>query len=175
MLRTLILTLIISFSAFSASANLGTEYINKYIPNAQIVGSGSLKFLFWNVYKASLYAPNASYNAGKPIALQLEYLMDLEGDDIADRSITEMKKQGYNNNTKLSAWENEMKKIFPNVQNGLVLTGILTDKGTTVFFKNGKKIGEVFDKEFGKRFFDIWLSEKTSEPKLRSLLTGKNE
>ncbi len=172
MLRMLVIILIISCST-STSANLGTEYINKYIPNAQIVGSGNLNFLLWNVYKASLYAPNASYTAGNPVALKLEYLMELDGADIADRSITEMKKQGFTDKKKLSSWNSEMKKIFPNVENGTVLTGILTNKGTTVFLKNGEKIGEVLDKEFGKRFFDIWLSEKTSEQQLKRRLTGK--
>ncbi len=171
MLKKLIIILIISCST-SVSANSGTEYIKKYLPNAQIVGSGNLNFLFFDVYKASLYAPDARYISGEPLALQLEYLMDLEGDDIADRSITEMKKQGYNNEEKLYAWENEMKKIFPDVQNGVLLTGILSSRGTTVFLKNGEKIGEVLDKEFGKRFFDIWLSEKTSEPHLRKQLIG---
>jgi hypothetical protein len=63
--------------------------------------------------------------------------MDLNGSDIADRSITEIKNQGYTNYTKLSGWNSEMKNIFPDVQNGTSLTGILAHDGTTIFYQNG--------------------------------------
>lgn len=173
MLRIFVFLFLFLGLASGSQANI--NYINKYITDAKKVGEGNLKFLFWNVYKASLYAPNARYSAGKPVALELEYFMNLDGEDIADRSIAEIKKQGFTDKKKLSAWNNEMKKIFPNVQSGMVLTGVLTNKSSTVFLKNGKKIGEITDKEFGKRFFDIWLSEKTSAPQLKRHLIGNNE
>jgi len=37
---------------------------------------------------------------------------------------------------------------------------------------NGEKADEIEDKVFIQRFFDIWLSDKTSEPKFRKKLLG---
>ncbi len=172
MLRIAFIYLLSFFISLPASANINSDYIKKYIPNAKMVGKGELSFLVWDVYKISLYAPSENYVVGEPMALQLKYSMKLYGKDIADRSIIEMKNQGFKDYKKLSKWKDEMRKIFPNVENGTVLTGILTNNGTTLFYKNGKNIGQVLDKEFGKRFFDIWLGEKTSAPKLRKNLLG---
>jgi hypothetical protein len=41
------------------------------------------------------------------------------------------------------------------------------------FFVNGALKGDVRDPAFATLFFGIWLSEKTSEPALRSALLGK--
>jgi hypothetical protein len=38
---------------------------------------------------------------------------------------------------------------------------------------NGEMSDEIQDSTFTQRFFDIWLSEKTSEPKFRKKLLGK--
>jgi hypothetical protein len=35
---------------------------------------------------------------------------------------------------------------------------------------NGQPLGEIRDAEFARRFFAIWLSPQTSEPKLRLAL-----
>ena len=40
------------------------------------------------------------------------------------------------------------------------------------FYANGKPQGEIADPEFARLFFGIWLSEKTSAPKLRLTLLG---
>jgi hypothetical protein len=147
-------------------------YVQKVIPDAQPVGSGQLSYLVWDVYDATLYAPDGVWTDIPPYALKLDYLMDLEGDDIAERSITEMRGQGFNDETKLIAWESEMKSIFPNVSKGTSLTGIYDENGITTFYQNGNLIGRIEDSEFGKRFFDIWLHPKTSEPSLRAQLIG---
>jgi len=43
----------------------------------------------------------------------------------------------------------------------------------TRFFLNGSLRGEVADADFTRLFFGIWLSPKTSEPRLREqLLAG---
>ena len=38
---------------------------------------------------------------------------------------------------------------------------------------NGQYIGSIKAAEFGRFFIDIWLAEKTSQPKLRAQLLGK--
>ena len=70
----------------------------------------------------------------------------------------------------LSAWEKIMLEIFPNVEKGQTITGICLPSGTSVFYLDDTLLGEVNDKAFTTKFFDIWLGDKTSEPKLRSKL-----
>ena len=148
------------------------DHIRTYVPAAQKVGKGRLTYLFWDVYDATLYAPQGSWQEGQPFALQLSYLREIEGKKIADRSVEEMRNQGIKDEVKLATWHAQMRKIFPNVDEGVRLTGVYTEKGETVFYKNDREVGRINDPEFSKAFFDIWLNEKTSAPDLRRKLLG---
>ena len=149
-----------------------SDYISAYIPGAQTVGQGRMTFFMWDVYDATLYAQDGEWREGKPLALTLSYLRDLNGVDIARRSIEEMRGQGFSDEIRLAAWFGQMQKIFPDVTAGVSLTGVLTPEGITVFFRDGAEIGRIADPDFGRAFFNIWLSQRTSAPELRAQLLG---
>ena len=151
---------------------MANDYIGTMVPDAQKVGSARMTYMLWDVYDAVLYAPQGNWSADSPFALKLTYLRDLHGQKIADRSIKEMRTQGYNDEIRLAAWQNQMRMIFPDVKQGDVITGIFTTDKQTVFFDGEREIGHIQDPEFGQRFFDIWLNAKTSEPDLRTALLG---
>ena len=148
------------------------EHIKTYVPAAQKVGEGRLTYLFWDVYDAALYAPQGMLNDGQPFALKLSYLRDIEGKKIADRSAEEMRDQGFDDEVKLATWHAQMRKIFPDVQEGETITGVYTRGGGSVFYKDNIRIGVINDPEFSEAFFNIWLSDKTSAPDLRRKLLG---
>ena len=147
-------------------------HINNYVPNAKLVGKGMFSYYLWDVYTGALYAPEGEYTNQPPFALRLTYQRDLKGKKIAQRSIDEMKKQGDLSAGDSDKWLSLMNSIFPDVTEGDVITGIATKDGTSVFYVNGEKADEIKDKAFTQRFFDIWLSDKTSEPTFRKKLLG---
>lgn len=147
--------------------------VNEMIPEAEMVGEARMTYMFWDVYDAKLYAKKGEYESDQPFALSLHYLRSLKGKAIAERSIKEMRNQGLDDQSKLTQWEKRMVEIFPDVEDGSVLTGVVDDEGKTVFYSDGTKIGEVDDSEFSKHFFNIWLAENTSEPELRKALLRK--
>ncbi|MEM6782074.1 MAG: chalcone isomerase family protein [Pseudomonadota bacterium] len=151
------------------------EIARKHIPDAEFVGEGRLTYMFWDVYDASLFAPGGDWEPGEPLALELIYLRDITGKQIADRSLDEMEDLGMDDSVRLNEWYNDMVRIFPDVTDGFVLTGVLTPRGETVFYKHDQEIGRVADPEFGHYFFDIWLSAETSAPDLRAKLLGRNK
>lgn len=161
---------IIALSPFSASAS---DYIKTYVPNYETVGQGRLSVMMFDVYDATLFAPQGQWQAGQPMALQLQYLRNLKGSKIADRSVEEMRNIGINDEVKLAAWHTQMRRIFPDVSEGTTLTGILSNKQESVFYRDGQEIGRIKDPDFGAAFFGIWLSENTSVPELRLSLLGK--
>lgn len=164
-LAILILSLATSSSAFSSSAK-------KIMPEPRIVGEGDLSIFFWKIYHAKLYTKSGEYSKGDDLVLNIEYFRSIKGEDIAERSLDEIAGQGFEDKLKIAEWEELMKEIFPDVSYGDILEGVFTE-GKTIFFFNDKKIGETKDREFGKKFFDIWLSPKTSEPRFRKKLLGK--
>lgn len=142
---------------------------------ANIVGKSRLTYMFWDIYDAVLYAPQGNWSEDKPFALELSYLRDLEGEDIAERSVEEMRKQGLQNDEQLAEWQSRMTEIFPDVEEGDSLTGEVNSEGHTQFYFNGEPAGKVEDTAFTRAFFDIWLSEKSSEPEMRKQLLGEQK
>lgn len=151
---------------------LASERIASYIPDVKPVGTGRLSVFMIDVYDATLFAPAGKWQPGDPLALQLTYLREIKGSKIADRSVEEMRALGIEDEIKLAAWHAQMRRIFPDVDEGISLTGVLSPQGESIFFRNGEEIGRIKDPDFGKAFFGIWLSEKTSAPELRQKLLG---
>jgi hypothetical protein len=148
------------------------DVAKRYMPDATKIGDGVLTYLFWDVYRATLYASGSGWRADAPFALSLAYLRDLKGRDIAERTISEIRDQGFSDEIKLAAWFAQLGTLFPDVTSGDSLTAVRDAAGRTVFYSAAQRIGVIDDPAFSRRFFDIWLGEKTSEPKLRRKLLG---
>lgn len=151
---------------------LATDYIQELVPEAQKVGEGRMDFMVWDIYDAALFAPQGQWQDDQPYALQLTYLRNLSGVKIADRSVQEMRGVGYSDEVRLATWHTQMRGIFPDVDDGDVITGIYTEEGHTVFYREDIEIGRIKDPQFGRAFFSIWLDPKTSAPDLRERLLG---
>ena len=150
----------------------GSSLERAWIPDAVLLGQGRLRVLFWEIYDASLYATNGVYDPEKPFALSLTYLREFAGSDIARRSIEEIRRQGFADETTLASWMEQLDAIFPDVVEGDQIIGISRPSEETRFILNGALIGTITDQNLSRRFFDIWLSESTSEPDMREALLG---
>ena len=107
-----------------------------------------------------------------PFALSSrKYLLDIDGADIAERTISEIRDQGYADEPDLSVWQEKLLNILPNVTDGTRLTAVRDKIGHTIFYHDGNWIGEIDDRAFTRRFFDMaW--RKTPRPALRRALLG---
>ena len=147
------------------------------LPLARLQGSGTLRYFGLAIYEARLWAaPDFApgrYDA-HTFALELRYARKLNGSAIAERSITEMRRVGQFDPAQAKAWLEQMTQAFPDVKAGDRLTGVRGPGGVTRFYSNGQSTLSIADPEFGRLFFGIWLSGKTSEPALRRELIGPN-
>lgn len=143
-----------------------------YVPNAGIVGEGRLKVFFMDIYDLKLHAPNGQWRNDRPFALEIDYLRPIEGYKITEYSVEKIEELGFDDPDRLKQWEAKMNALFPDVEKGTNLTGIVDAQGASVFYKDGIKIGEIADPEFGLYFFGIWLDENTSSPSLRRKILG---
>ncbi|WP_417690923.1 chalcone isomerase family protein [Roseibium sp.] len=174
-LRVILISLTLgAFAAITpASADIGSAG-KKIVPSAQLVGSGTMTFLGFRVFKAELYAPDGSYDPQSPFALKLIYQRNFKGKDIVERSIDEIRSQGVTNQAKLNSWRQKMEAIFPNIQKGQSITGLRTGNGSALFYSGNRKLGEIRDREFTRYFFSIWLGSHTQDQRLRNKLIGKS-
>ena len=172
MMKRLIIVLAMTF--FSAGPSAASEVIaEQYMPNPVLVGEARLKFLFWKIYDAELYAPDGVWSETKPFALTFTYLRKATSEQISKRMVKELKGQGFEDMALLDSWYQTSLQIFPDVDKGTRITGVRDENGHAQFFLNDEPIGTVEDPFFTDCFFRIWLGEQTSVPKFRSRLLGK--
>jgi hypothetical protein len=134
-----------------------------------------MRFLGLSVYDITLSAPEPVQPAGwagQPLLLTLRYSRSLKGAAIAERSLDEMRRQGTMPDAQADAWLAGMREAFPDVQEGDRIAGLHDPEQGARFWFNGAPRGPRFDAFFSRRFFGIWLSPQTSEPKLRAQLLG---
>lgn len=139
---------------------------------------GQHRFTYWGfeVYDASLWGNTAFAPqdwAKQSLVLELRYLRDFKGADIAQRSIDEMQGQRALSAAQKQTWASVLQSLIPNVRSGERLTGIYTpDKGMQLLHQD-RLLGEVTDVELAQRFFGNWLAPETSQRQLRQqLLAG---
>jgi hypothetical protein len=144
------------------------------LPDARWRGTGVLRFFGLHIYDLRLWspAPLAGDYPGQALALELVYARKLAGEKIASRSLDEMRRIGPFSDAQGASWLAAMTQLFPDVQAGDRLTGVQRPGQSARFFFNGQRRGEVLDADFSRLFFGIWLSPRTSEPKLRAQLLG---
>jgi hypothetical protein len=102
----------------------------------------------------------------------LRYLRAIPGKAIAARSVTEIQRQGVQDPAVLAQWQAQMATIFPDVQEGTVLSAIFFPEGKTLFFAGDTPIGSIQDADFTRAFPAIWLGPHTAAPLLRQRLLG---
>jgi hypothetical protein len=149
--------------------------IAQALDQARKLGQARLVVFGFNIYDANLWASEGfevSNYASSAFALEIRYLRNFGGSALAERSLKEMRSQSQVGDAKAQEWLDLMRKTFPDVKKGDQLIGIHRADGTSSFILNGKPMGEVRDTEFSRLFFGIWLSPKTSEPKMRRELIG---
>ncbi len=164
-----------------ASANPTTEAalpteLASSLPAVELVGKGKLTFFGLEVYESSLWTPSNFKGAAfenHSFALELHYLRNFTAADIAKRSLEEMQRIEPVPEQKAALWVKTLSEAFPNVKKGDRIVGVHKPGSGVTFWHNGKRSGEIRDADFSRQFFGIWLSPKTSEPKLRLALLGK--
>lgn len=160
----------LAFASQGAPANI--DAIRGNVPHAEVVGTGRMTFLLWDLYDATLHAPDGNWDADAPYALTLSYLRDLRGRSIALTSTEEIRRLGEVEEGRIESWREQMEAIFPDVSDGVSLTGIRDEAGSALFYRDSALIGRVDDPDFSRLFFGIWLDERTIAPDLRAELLG---
>ncbi len=146
------------------------------LPQHQLIGKSRLTVWGFQVYDARLWAApgfKADSLPSQSFALELAYLRDFANTDVAKRSILEMRRSAEISEAQAKAWTTEMLRVIPDVKKGDRIMGVNRPGVGALFLVNGKPSGEIRDTEFARLFFGIWLSPKTSEPKLRSALLAE--
>jgi hypothetical protein len=152
--------------------------VSAAMPQAQLIGKARLRVFGFQIYDVWLWAAPDLRSQGdtgyttQPLGLELSYLRDFKGLDMAERSIKEMRRSAPISSAQEARWLLEMQRVLPSVKQGDRVLSIHKPGTGVDFWVNGQPVGAIQDAAFAQLFFGIWLSPKTSEPQLRALLLG---
>lgn len=168
----LLFSLLTAVPAFASASK--PQCIDNVIEAQTPYGTGTMRELLLKVYDASLWTDADQWSMNAPFALAVTYDMEIDGDDIADRSIEEMQHVATIPQAKAASYRQQLLKLFPDVVPGDTITALYDPNKGIVFCFNGKPGGSIRDMEFAREFMAIWFSPQTSEPKLRKALLASN-
>lgn len=159
----------------TATASARPAELLEALPQGKLLGGGRLRVFGFQVYDARLWAGpgfRVENFATQALALELSYLRAFEGQAIAERSISEMRRSAPVSDELADQWLAALRKVLPDVKKGDRIMGVHKPGTGAAFWLNGKQIGEIRDAAFAQRFFGIWLAPGTSEPGLRNALVA---
>jgi hypothetical protein len=165
----LIAAVAVAVIAVSAAAMTRPAELSPSIDATAPYGSGSLSWLVFTAYDATLWTDAPQWSMNAPFALALRYRMSFTTEELVERTIEEMVKINPSiPKDALGRFGAALTRAFPAVKDGDRITALHMPAQAVRFFHNGRPTAEIADAGFADPFFGIWLSPKTSEPRLRA-------
>lgn len=129
-----------------------------------------MSWMFLDIYHASLFTSTGDYNERiYPQALTINYLKNISKKSLIEATQEQWLLQDVDQ-VKLNHWLTLLHQIWPDINKGDNLTFYVTGNKEGHFYYNQALVGSINSDGFSDAFLNIWLSEKTSQPKLRRQL-----
>ncbi|GAA0788621.1 MULTISPECIES: chalcone isomerase family protein [Pseudomonadati] len=136
------------------------------------VGEADMNVLWFDVYLAKLYSVDGIYQPRRfPLMLDIEYHRDISAQELIDATIEQWQENGISA-AEINTIKSHLMSAWPDVKQNDRLSFIIHNEQQAEFLFNDKPFYQLADQRFSDAFIGIWLSEKTTHPKLRQQLIG---
>ncbi|WP_240686517.1 chalcone isomerase family protein [Aliiroseovarius marinus] len=161
MLRPVLLCLLIMVGhAVNASP------VNSALPDAELRGEATLRFLGFPLYKARLFTPSgARLDWNKDFALELTYLRNLTAYDLVEGTMREFARTGGTLPVRA-----QLNQCFFDVRKGDRYTAVSDVPNTLTFWRNDTRTCTLSHPQIKARFMGIFLGDNTRSRRFTSLL-----
>ena len=154
--------------------------LKRWLGAPQLWGQATFRYFGFSVYHAQLWAGQRPPEAGvswaqQPVVLSLQYQRDFKGEDIAQRSLEEMRRHPLMRESDQATWLAALKALMPDVRAGEHLIGVYQPGQGLQLWHDGsslRELGTAPDALMAQVFMGIWLDPSTSQPELRQRLLG---
>ena len=137
------------------------------------LGSGEMRWFGLKIYDAVLWVPAGDeWSDNRPFALSIRYARNIDGEQLVETSIDEMRRMSFADETTLMRWRAALTLALPTVAEGETLVGLSLPGGGARFWHEGRPTAALTDPDLARAFFAIWLDSRTREPALRQRLLG---
>lgn len=140
--------------------------------NWKLIGQAELNVLWFDIYQAQLLSSTGQYQGdSQPLLLKLNYQRDISKEELLRVTRKEIAK--FASKEKADIWINNLDKIWLDIKEGDELSFWIDNAGVGHFFFKDRWIGSIAEPEFSQAFIQIWLSDRSSYPKLAKQLKGE--
>ena len=154
--------------------------LKRWLGAPQLWGQAMFRYFGFSIYQAQLWVgprpPEAGVSwAQQPVVLSLQYQRDFKGEDIAQRSLEEMRRHPLIRESDQATWLAALKALIPDVRAGERLIGVYQPGQGLQLWHDGaslRELGTAPDALLAQVFMGIWLDPSTSQPELRQRLLG---
>lgn len=137
----------------------------------KLIGGDELRLFGFRVYHASLWSPDGEYRPSAPLAFNLLYRRGFSREELVEITDSAWQKLDTADKSR-QQWSAQLNTIWQDVEEGDLLTTVVTPGGETRFHNATGLLGRIDDPAFGPTFLAIWLDPKTQLPDLRESLLG---
>lgn len=138
--------------------------------NLKHYSRASLNWLMFKAYDADLWVAGERWSYEAPFALTLTYDMAFSTEELVSKTLEEMADIYGKSIFDDAGLKASLEKSFPAVKKSDRITAFFDPKNGAEFYYNGSFTNAIKDVSVAKQFFQIWLSNKTSQPQLRKSL-----
>jgi hypothetical protein len=158
--------------ALPAQANEAQASPVEIEPSLRQVGQAEFRYLFWDIFDASLYAAGQTFSWQAPFALSLEYRRDFSAEDLTKETIKSLDRMTDWPQAELATFRTTLARCMANVRDGDRFTAVSPDADTAVLFLNGKERCRLEKSNIRRDYFSIWLSANGDFPEETRKLLG---
>ncbi len=129
-----------------------------------------MRWTFLRIYSVTLYSEDGLYKPDKfPQALEIVYHRKIKSKALVKATKEQMQHIGFEHPDS-EVWFEQLSTLWPDIRKGDTLLFEIDKNKKNRFSYNGAPLGGISNTDFSEGFINIWLSPKTSEPKLREQL-----
>jgi hypothetical protein len=140
--------------------------VSSALPDAELRGEATLRFLGFPLYKARLFTPSGErLDWNKDFALELTYLRNLTAYDLVEGTMREFARTGGTLPVRT-----QLKQCFFDVRKGDRYTAVSGGPNQLTFWRNDTRTCTLSHPQIKARFMGIFLGDNTRSRRFTSLL-----
>lgn len=152
-----------------APGGLAASTVTNQLPNAELRGTATFRYLGLPIYDAKLYTPaGAPFSWNEDFGLQLTYRKNLKQKALVESTLDEMARQGNSGPTQA-----QLEQCFQAVGKGDSYLAISEGPNKVGFWRNGRKTCTLTHPGVKKSFMSIFLGNNTRSASFTRQLKGR--
>ncbi len=152
-----------------APASAQANTVESVLPNAELRGAATYRFVGFPLYKARLFTQSgAPLDWNKDFGLELQYMRNLTEFDLVESTMREFARLGSSVPVR-----GQLETCFDDVRKGDRYTAVSQGQNKIAFWLNGKRTCTLSHPQIKSRFMGIFLGENTRSKSFTGKLKGE--